>query len=44
MNKLLEIKDLSHEFDGKTALNHVSFDVYDGEFLERESTKNKQTV
>ena len=33
MNKLLEIKDLSHEFDGKTALNHVSFDVYDGEFL-----------
>jgi len=29
----LQIKNLCHEFDGKTALDNVSFDVMPGEFL-----------
>lgn len=29
----ISVKDLRMEFDGKTTLNDVSFDVYDGEFL-----------
>ncbi|MBO5045678.1 MAG: ABC transporter ATP-binding protein [Clostridia bacterium] len=33
MNKKLEIKNLTKEFDGKGAVHDVSFDVYDGEFL-----------
>ena len=32
-NKILEIRNLTHQFDGKTALNNVSFDVNNGEFL-----------
>ena len=32
-NKILKIRNLTHQFDGKTALNDVSFDVNDGEFL-----------
>jgi len=31
--KKLQINDLYMEFDGKTTLNHVSFDVREGEFL-----------
>ena len=29
----LEVRDISMELDGKTILNHVSFEVRDGEFL-----------
>lgn len=32
-NKLLEVRNLTHRFDQKLALDNVSFDVYDGEFL-----------
>lgn len=32
-NNILEIRNLTHKFDEKTALNDVSFDVVDGEFL-----------
>ena len=31
--KLLKIRNLTHKFDAKTALNNVSFDVNQGEFL-----------
>ncbi|MBE6734521.1 MAG: ABC transporter ATP-binding protein [Ruminococcaceae bacterium] len=31
--KLLEVRNLTHRFDQKLALDNVSFDVYDGEFL-----------
>ena len=30
---LLEVRNLSHKFDNKKALDNVSFDVYEGEFL-----------
>ena len=30
---LLSIRDLTHVFDGKTALNNINFDVHEGEFL-----------
>ena len=30
---VLKISNLTHKFDGKTALDNVSFDVLDGEFL-----------
>ena len=30
---LLQIRDLSHKFDGKTALDNINFDIYSGEFL-----------
>lgn len=29
----LQVKNLSKSFDGKEVLNHISFDVYEGEFL-----------
>lgn len=29
----LSVKNLYKEFDGKTVLDHISFDVYEGEFL-----------
>lgn len=33
MTPVLKIRNLTHIFDGKTALSNVSFDVMDGEFL-----------
>ncbi len=30
---ILQVRNLTHKFDDKTALNNVSFDVMDGEFL-----------
>lgn len=30
---IIEVKNLFHQFDGKTALDNVSFDIYRGEFL-----------
>lgn len=32
-NIKLQVKDLYKDFDGKTVLNHISFDVKEGEFL-----------
>ena len=29
----IEVKDLYMNFDGKTTLNHVNFEVREGEFL-----------
>ena len=33
MNKLLQIQDLDKSFAGVHAINHLSFDVYEGEIL-----------
>ncbi len=33
VTKLLQVQNLTHKFDTKTALNNVSFDVNQGEFL-----------
>lgn len=30
---VLQIKNLSHLFDGRVALDHINFEVYEGEFL-----------
>lgn len=33
LNKKVEVKQLFKEIDGKTILDHISFDVFEGEFL-----------
>ncbi|MBR2019229.1 MAG: ATP-binding cassette domain-containing protein [Clostridia bacterium] len=33
LNTKLSVRDLSKSYDGKTVLNRVSFDLYEGEFL-----------
>ena len=33
LNKKVEVKELFKQMDGKTILDHISFDVYEGEFL-----------